>query len=111
MVYYEDDEEENDDDGRDKLDLDDDNNDDKHDAGNRDASRDNNDAKQEATLPRCAECRTLLRIGDDLMSVEEGVLGTRGLVPLERPLFFCRAKCLHDYFRDEPIEKMPRRIP
>lgn len=59
----------------------------------------------------CSGCRRVLRVGEDVLSIEEGVLGTRGLVRLEKVLYFCGGKCVGDYFGNEPIERLPRRIP
>ena len=59
----------------------------------------------------CAECRREIVLGEDMLTVQFTVLGARGPVPLDKALFFCDEKCLERYFSDEPVMKMPRRIP
>lgn len=63
---------------------------------------------------RCAHCRSNIEYGEDLYTVEFGVMGPRGVVPLDAPLVFCSTDCVIAYFRDEedhPIRQMPRRVP
>jgi len=59
----------------------------------------------------CANCNRDLDIGLDAIKVEEGVVGTRGFVPLDHKLFFCCEQCLHEYFDLDDLPGLPRRIP
>ena len=59
----------------------------------------------------CAQCRRELALGEDILVVQFSVLGARGPVPLDEPLLFCDESCVKRYFSDEPVQKMPRRIP
>ena len=65
------------------------------------------------TVKECANCHRKLELAHDLLSVEKGVIGPRGVVPLGDILLFCDEECLAAYFADEKkeIEKLPRRIP
>ena len=60
---------------------------------------------------RCRECQRELRMGENSMRVEWGVMGPRGFVPLGDPRFFCDYDCARSYFCDEPVEQRPRRVP
>jgi len=61
---------------------------------------------------KCAACRTNLEEGMDVIQVEEGIIGLRGFVSLEKPLLFCSVDCLRDYFTpSKGGYKLPRRIP
>jgi hypothetical protein len=46
----------------------------------------------------CAHCRRELRFGEDVVCVEDGVLGPRGFIDLSQPRFFCDEDCLKDDF-------------
>ena len=59
----------------------------------------------------CANCRRELDVGVDAIKVDEGVIGVKDFVPLERMLFFCSEKCLMDYFDMSDLPSMPPRIP
>jgi hypothetical protein len=59
----------------------------------------------------CLQCRRRLRLGVDVWSVEQGVIGPRGVVPLEAALLFCGEECLSKYFNGAEVEVKPRRIP
>ncbi len=62
----------------------------------------------------CAECRKKLELGEDVLTVESGVLGPRGIVPLEEPLVFCSALCMIGQFSGRPSDEptqLPRRVP
>lgn len=64
---------------------------------------------------RCARCRSNIEYGEDLYTVEFGVMGPRGVVPLEAPLVFCSRECVVRHFQDEedasPLRQQPRRVP
>jgi len=60
---------------------------------------------------KCANCRHELDIGVDATKVDEGVIGTKDFVPLDKTLFFCCEKCLRDYFDISGLPSMPPRIP
>ena len=59
----------------------------------------------------CANCRRELDVGLDAIKVDEGVIGVKDFVPLEKMLFFCSEKCLMDYFDMSDLPSMPPRIP
>ena len=59
----------------------------------------------------CANCRCELDVGVDAIKVDEGVIGVKDFVPLEKTLFFCCEKCLRDYFDMSDLPSMPPRIP
>jgi hypothetical protein len=59
----------------------------------------------------CASCRRELDIGVDVIKVDEGVIGVKGFVPLEKMLFFCCERCLRDYFDLSGLPSLPPRIP
>ena len=59
----------------------------------------------------CTNCLKDLDIGLDAIRVEEGVIGTRDFVPLEKTMFFCSEKCLRDYFDLGDLPSLPPRVP
>lgn len=59
----------------------------------------------------CGECKKELHMGVQAWSVREGVLGTRGFVPLEENLLFCGDDCLRAYFAEPAEHSLPRKIP
>lgn len=60
----------------------------------------------------CSKCRCQLTEGRDVVEVQEGVVGVRGFIPLEKILTFCSIDCLKEYFTGERgYERLPRRIP
>jgi len=59
----------------------------------------------------CANCRGELNLGAEAIRVDEGVIGMRGFVPLEKTLLFCNDKCLTDYYDLGDLPTVPRRIP
>jgi hypothetical protein len=59
----------------------------------------------------CANCDRELDIGVDAIRVDEGVMGMKGFVPLEKTLLFCCEKCLIEYYDLGNLSSMPRRIP
>ena len=60
---------------------------------------------------RCAECDRLLRLGADVITLEHGVIGPRGVVPLQDIQLFCGDACLRKSVEDNEVERLPRRIP
>lgn len=56
----------------------------------------------------CTNCRKELDVGTDVLTVQEGVVGTRGIVPLADPLLFCSEACLRSDFEDG-VTTLPRR--
>jgi len=61
----------------------------------------------------CANCQGELRLGDDCILVQPGVIGPRGFVPLDEGLCLCNHVCAEQHFNgnDHPPEKLPRRVP
>ena len=59
----------------------------------------------------CTNCLCELDVGRDAIRVEEGVIGTKGFVPLVKTMFFCGEKCLRDYFDLGNLPSLPGRIP
>ena len=59
----------------------------------------------------CANCVRELDVGVDAIRVDEGVMGMKGFVPLEKTLLFCCEKCLIEYYDLGNLSSMPRRIP
>jgi hypothetical protein len=59
----------------------------------------------------CANCRRELDVGVDAIRVDEGVMGMKDFVPLEKTLLFCCEKCLIEYYDLGNLSSMPRRIP
>ncbi len=58
---------------------------------------------------RCASCQQDLKEGQDIIGVQEGVVGARGFVPLEEMLILCSKECLTSYFADSSgyVERVP----
>ncbi len=69
--------------------------------------------QQEHETRQCAACQRELRMGDDCLTIQQGVLGPRGLVPLGDKTFLCDHVCAERHFDSSgpPTEKLPRRIP
>lgn len=61
----------------------------------------------------CAECHARIDLGRDLIRLEQGVLGPRGLVPLENAVYFCSESCMQEHVcgNEATVEKRPRRMP
>jgi hypothetical protein len=59
----------------------------------------------------CANCACELDVGVDAIRVDEGVMGMKGFVPLEKTLLFCCEKCLIEYYDLGDLAKVPGRIP
>lgn len=59
---------------------------------------------------QCPECGRELAYGDDAISLQRGVIGPRGVVPLREAEVFCSDACLEASF-DGDAEAVSRRIP
>ncbi len=59
----------------------------------------------------CTNCLRELDIGVDAIRVEEGVIGTKDFVALEKTIFFCSEDCLRNYFDLGDLPSLPPRIP
>ena len=59
----------------------------------------------------CEQCRRDLDVGVDAFRVEEGVIGVKNFVMLDKELFCCCEKCLCEYFDLSDLPNMPPRIP
>ena len=59
----------------------------------------------------CANCRRRLDIGNDAVKADEGVMGVREFVALEKTLFFCCDDCVSEYFRVDDLPSVGKRIP
>jgi hypothetical protein len=59
----------------------------------------------------CANCERELDVGVDAIRVDEGVMGMKGFVPLEKTLLFCCEKFLGEYYDLSDLPSVPRRIP
>jgi hypothetical protein len=61
---------------------------------------------------RCDQCRRPVEYGADVITVEKGVSGPRGVVPLGEALTFCSDECLASYFGgDDDLPRISYRIP
>ena len=63
---------------------------------------------------KCGNCESKIDYGRDLIVLEKGVHGPRGVVPLGEVMIFCSDRCVAEYFGEEPAVKRPRfppRIP
>ena len=47
---------------------------------------------------RCESCRREIQLGEDLWTVEKGVSGPRGVVPLGKVMVFCGEEHVRNYF-------------
>jgi hypothetical protein len=59
----------------------------------------------------CAQCRKELGVGSDVLSVQQGVVGTRGIVPLDEPVVLCSENCTRSYHDDGGAATLKRRRP
>ena len=62
---------------------------------------------------KCEQCEAHIQMSVNILGLQEGVLGSTGLVPLEDTLLFCNEDCLIKYLRDitSNMVKINRRIP
>jgi hypothetical protein len=59
----------------------------------------------------CANCKQELDIGVDAIRIDEGVIGMKDFVPLDKTLFFCSEDCISSYFDLGILPSVPKRIP
>ena len=59
----------------------------------------------------CTNCKRTLDLGVDALTVQEAVLGPRGIIPLGELLLFCSETCLMDYFDLSDLVEVQRRVP
>ena len=70
--------------------------------------RSETDVEEEGqTQPACTNCSRVIRLGEDTITAERGVIGPRGNVPLDRPLTFCSDDCVSSFFNGTPAEDLP----
>lgn len=55
------------------------------------------------------ECRKVLEVGFDVVAIQEGIIGPRGLVRLETTIL-CSQKCLEKYCCNDFELKDPKRM-
>lgn len=67
---------------------------------------------------RCVACRRQIDLGRDALSVEKGVIGPRGFVPLGELVLLCSDECASEHFTDDSeskrlskVHQLRRRIP
>lgn len=65
----------------------------------------------EVRAMNCTNCRRELTQGNDVVTLQSGVIGPRGFICLEEQKYFCDDECLEAYICDSETEKRPRRIP
>jgi len=65
------------------------------------------DEDEQAAI-RCRTCDRQLVQGMDVIRVQSGVLGPRGLVPLTDAEYFCSRTCLEQYCDDEADDALGR---
>lgn len=71
----------------------------------------NDDDDEDEKSWSCASCRRRIELGGDVFAVEEGVIGLRGVVPLEPITTLCSLKCISEYFNGSEPTKVAQRIP
>lgn len=59
----------------------------------------------------CEECGSAIHMGRDVIRVQQGVMGSRGVVPLVDEMLFCSEECLKRSYAPEPAVTMRRRLP
>ncbi len=60
----------------------------------------------------CEHCDSEVRLGNETIHVQRGVIGPRGFVPFEEDtMFFCNEECLVRSFDQHAVETLQRRIP
>lgn len=60
---------------------------------------------------QCIVCQRELHTGFDVVELQEGVVGTRGFVPVADALLFCSESCLKGHLDDVAAPLFPRRMP
>ena len=56
---------------------------------------------------RCTECHREIDLGHDVITVEKGVTGPRGVVPLGKVNVFCSGQCVSAYFDGTAASDLP----
>lgn len=59
-----------------------------------------NEDEEQGNARRCRNCNSNLNLGNEFLSVEEGVIGKNGPVPLEPTRMFCSIECMTDFYAD-----------
>lgn len=57
-------------------------------------------AQEEKKRIQCEHCRRELQLGEDVIRMENGVIGPRGFIDLDDAMFFCNDECLKGYCQD-----------
>ena len=65
----------------------------------------------ETKTNKCANCANKLNIGADVIKVDEGVIGLKGFITLEKVSYFCCERCLIEYFDMTGLPNIPGRFP
>ncbi len=75
--------------------------------------KNNNHSDEENQSTTCEACDRELRLGDDCLAFQRGVMGPRGFVKLKEPKFVCDFICAEDHFSSDVkvVEKRLRRVP
>ena len=63
---------------------------------------------------RCEYCHKEVHYGRDVICVSRGVVGPRGVIPLDEERRFCSDECVSFYFDNHPagtLPVLPPRIP
>lgn len=60
---------------------------------------------------KCVKCQKTIRMGENAIGVQRGVLGSRGLVPLEPFEVYCSEECIKKNFDDFSPPEEEERIP
>lgn len=63
---------------------------------------------------RCDNCRREVEYGKDVITVSRGVVGPRGVIPLDEEQRFCSEECVSSYFDNDlggTLHVLPPRIP
>jgi len=69
---------------------------------------------QDKKTVRCDNCRRKVEYGKDVLSVNRGVIGPRGVISLDDESRFCSDECVSSYFDKDPknaLDVLPPRIP
>lgn len=56
--------------------------------------------QEEKKKMQCEHCRRELQPGEDVIRMEDGVIGPRGFIDLGNAMFFCNEDCLTGYCED-----------
>ena len=56
--------------------------------------------QEEKKQVSCEHCRHELQLGEDVIRMDNGVIGPRGFIDLGKAMFFCNEDCLKGYCED-----------